>query len=74
MATDKTGKTGAQPTPAKTEPGPGGDKHLLDFPGAVHSHAGYPSDEDLTNRLAAASGQVAPTVAAALPPPSAEGP
>ena len=39
------------------DPGPGADKHLLqDTPGLIHSHAPYPSDEDLQIRIDRATG------------------
>jgi hypothetical protein len=53
--------------PRKQEPGPGIDKHLItDTAGLIHSHAPYPSDDDLLIRIDRANG---PELIPNPPPP-----
>jgi hypothetical protein len=66
MATTSTKDTSKASTSSASATNLGADAHEAG-PG-FHGHAGYSSREDLEQRLASARGEVAPTVAAPLPP------
>jgi hypothetical protein len=65
LPTTTTTVTTAELAPTTAVPIPPGPQPTRAPPGkdevGAHAHANYPSDEDLDNRVAAASGQVEPT-------------